>query len=76
MAGRIDYEMLRGEAMGARVDVAQVSRFSAAGAQNVLGKLLEGGLITPEAYIKRLPAGVIYDKAALLDELWKKGEQK
>ena len=55
--------------MCARVDVAQVSRFSAAGAQNVLDKLLEGGFITPEAYIKRLPAGVIYDKAALLDEL-------
>jgi hypothetical protein len=69
VAESVDYEMLRGEAMCARVDVAQVSRFSAAGAQNVLDKLLEGGFITPEAYIKRLPAGVIYDKAALLDEL-------
>lgn len=55
--------------LSARVDVTESTRFTAAGTQNLLDKLLEGGYITPAEYILRLPAGVIGDRRALIDRL-------
>ncbi len=55
--------------LSARVDVAEVSRYSAAGAQNMLDKLLEEGHLSPAAYVRRLPSGLILDRAGLLSEL-------
>jgi len=43
-----------------------VTRYSAAGAQAMLDKLLDGGHISPEEYIRRLPSGVITDRSALI----------
>ena len=55
--------------LSARVDVTESTRFTAAGTQNLLDKLLEGGYITPAEYISRLPAGVIGDRRSLIDRL-------
>ena len=66
---RVDFEELKQGYLSARVDVAEVTRYTAAGAQNLLDKLLEGGYISPAAYIRRLPSGILCDRRALLEEL-------
>ena len=66
---RVDFSMLKNGFLNARVDVAEISRYTAAGAQNLLDKLLDEGYITPAAYVRRLPSGIITDRQALLEEL-------
>ncbi|MBR2293240.1 MAG: hypothetical protein IKA44_02890 [Clostridia bacterium] len=63
------FDSLKGGFLCARVDVAELSRYSAAGAQNLLDKLLDEGYISPAAYIRRLPSGLLCDRQALLEEL-------
>ncbi len=67
--GKADFEQLRKGVLCARIDVAPVARYSAVSAQNMLDKLLEGGHITPVSYVKRLPAGIVRDREALIDEI-------
>ncbi len=55
--------------LNARVDVTESSRFTAAGTQNLLDKLLDNGYITPAEYVSRLPAGVIGARQALIERL-------
>ncbi len=68
-AEAIDLSALKGGFLCAKVDVAEISRFSAAGAQSMLDKLLEGGHISPAAYVKRLPSGMLADRQSLIAEL-------
>jgi len=63
---QVDLSLLKREFLNARVDVNEVTRYSAAGAQAMLDKLLDGGHISPEEYIRRLPSGVITDRSALI----------
>ena len=65
-------KLLKKGFLSARVDVAEITRYSAVGAQNMLDKLFEGGYIDAQAYVKRLPSGLICDRQALLEELSKK----
>lgn len=65
----LDTGLLRKSILSARVDVAEVTRFSAVSAQNLLDKLLDGGHITPSEYVRRLPAGLLMDRQALIDEI-------
>ena len=67
--GTVDFSQLKKGFLSARIDVAEITRFSAIGAQNMLDKLLEAGHITPEAYVRRVPSGLICDRQALLEEL-------
>ena len=60
---------LRRSALAARIDVCEVTRYSAVNAQNLLDKLLDGGYITPAEYIRRLPAGLLIDRQALIEEI-------
>ena len=69
----VDPSLIRSSVLRARVDVAEVSRYSAAGAQNMLDKLLDGGHITPAQYVRRLPAGLLMDRQALIEDM--EGEQ-
>lgn len=71
----VDFELLKRGMLSARIDVAQVARYSAVSAQNMLDKLLELGHITPSAYVKRLPAGIIHDREALIEEIEKKEKE-
>ena len=68
-AESVDFSQLKQGFLSARVDVSELSRYTAAGAQNMLDKLLEGGFISPAAYVRRLPSGLICDRQALLEEL-------
>ena len=68
-ADTVDLSILKKGILSARVDVAEVYRFSAASAQNTLDKLLDKGFISPIGYVKRLPSGMIADRRALIEEL-------
>ncbi|MBQ7384037.1 MAG: hypothetical protein IJV72_04520, partial [Clostridia bacterium] len=76
--GEADFELFRRGMLCARVDVSPVARYSAVSAQNMLDKLLDGGHISPSAYVKRLPAGLVRDRQALIEEIEyrNEGEQK
>ena len=65
----LDTSLLRRTILSARVDVSEITRYSAVNAQNLLDKLLDGGHITPTEYIRRLPAGLLMDRQALIDEI-------
>lgn len=69
----VEFSMLKKGFLSARVDVAELSRYSAIGAQNMLDKLLDAGYLTPSAYIRRLPSGLLMDRQALLEELDQSG---
>ena len=66
---QIDFDSLKRDFLNARVDVSEVTRYSAASAQSLLDKLLEGGHISASEYIKRLPSGVIIDRSSLLEQI-------
>lgn len=68
-AHTIEPELLRASLISARVDVAQIMRYSAVSAQNLLDKLLDSGYITPAQYVRRLPAGMLIDRQSLIREL-------
>ena len=65
----ISPELIRSSVISARVDVAEITRYSAVTAQNMLDKLLDGGHITPTEYIRRLPAGLLVDRQALIEAI-------
>ena len=75
-AEKIDFELLKQGIVCAKVDVAQIARFSAVGTQNMLDKLLEGGYISPTSYIKRLPSGIVRDREALIEEIENKAKEE
>ena len=68
-ARTINPELMRASLISARVDVSEMTRYSAASAQNMLDKLLDGGHITPAQYIRRLPSGMLIDRQALINEI-------
>ncbi len=68
-AESVEFSTLKKGFLSARVNVAEISRYTAVGAQNMLDKLLEAGYLSPSAYIRRLPSGLLLDRQALLEEL-------
>lgn len=68
-AEAVDFDLLKRGFLHARVDVAELSRYTSVSAQNMLDKLLEAGYLSPSAYVRRLPSGLICDRQALLEEL-------
>ena len=65
----LDTSALRKAILSARIDVSEITRYSAVNAQNLLDKLLDGGHITPSEYVRRLPAGLLMDRQALIEEI-------
>lgn len=68
-AERVDFSALKNSMLRARVDVGEISRYSAAGALSMLNRLLDAGCITPIQYIERLPEGLVHDRTRLLEQL-------
>ena len=68
-ARALDMDAMQNALLSARVDVAEITRYSSVNAQNMLDKLLDGGHITPSEYIRRLPAGLLMDRQALIEEI-------
>lgn len=68
-AERADLSLLREGLLRAKIDVGEITRYNTAGGVSTLGKLLDGGHISAEQYIERLPVGVISERSALLEEI-------
>ena len=62
-----DIKALKNALLSARVDVGAGTRYSQAVMLSSLDKLLEGGYITFEQYLKRLPEGIIKDREELIE---------
>ena len=71
----VDFSTLKSAALCARVDIDEVNSFSAASAQNMLDKLLEGGYITPTEYLRRIPSGLVCDREGLIEALTERTEK-
>lgn len=65
----VSFSLIRRMLPRARVEVGEISRYSASGTLSMLNRLLDVGCITPAQYIERLPAGLITDRSRLLSQL-------
>lgn len=63
--GRIFPSELHSRLLRARIDVCDTARYSAAGTQSILDRLLDGGHITLAEYLERLPEGLLPDRMTL-----------
>ena len=68
--------MLKSTALCARVDITEISPYSAASAQNMLDKLLSDGYITPSEYLRRIPAGLVSEREELVERLVERENKK
>ncbi|MBQ9080181.1 MAG: hypothetical protein IJY27_03830 [Clostridia bacterium] len=68
-ASPVNFTLLRNHLPRARVEVGEISRYTAAGALSMLNRLLDAGCITPIQYIERLPAGLVSDRVRLIEQL-------
>lgn len=68
-AKQADLSVLKRNMLCAAVDIAEVSRYSAANAQNMLDKLLDGNFITAEEYVQRIPSGIIPERQKLVEAI-------
>jgi len=69
VAKQTNLKVLKRNMLCAGVDIAEVSRYSAANAQNMLDKLLDGSFITAEEYVKRIPSGIIPERQKLVEAI-------
>ena len=67
----VEFSILKNDILCADVEVSEISRFSAASAQNILDKLFNGGHIPLNEYVKRLPAGTLTNRDELLKSIEK-----
>lgn len=68
---RIDLDVLRDEVLKAKVEVVDISNYSSSITLSILDKLLDGGHITAEQYVKRLPKDYIGNYEELIGEVSK-----
>ena len=65
---RVDFSLFEGDAIKARVDVVDTSSYSSSITLSILDKLLDGGHITVEQYLKRIPSDYIDNYTELIKE--------
>ena len=66
---KIEFSVLKNDILCAEAQISEMTRYSAAGVQNMLDKLLDGGYITASEYVRRLPFGALTDRDGILDQL-------
>lgn len=74
--GTVDLGLLREAMIRARVEVGDLTQYSASGTQNALDRLLEGGHITLKQYLEQLPAGILPMRGRLLSEIEDSEQEK
>ena len=72
----VDFAQMKKGFLNARIVVAPISRYSAASAQDMLDMLLAKEYISPAAYVKRLPSGVISNRNALIEDIENQAKSK
>ena len=73
---QIDFDLLRRSILRSRVEVGNLTQYSASGTQNTLQHLLEGGHITLKQYLQQLPAGILPMRGQLIAELDAKNSEE
>ncbi len=66
LCGKVDYSLLRQAMIHAYVEVGAISKYSVIASLSMLDKLLDGGYITFEEYLERIPDNLIVDKKGLM----------
>lgn len=66
---QIDFDLLRRCILRSRVEVGNLTQYSASGTQNTLQHLLDGGHITLKQYLEQLPAGILPMRGQLIAQL-------
>ena len=66
LCDKVDFSLLRQAMLHAFVEVGAVSKYSVIASLSMLDKLLEGGYITFEEYLERIPDNLIVDKKGLM----------
>lgn len=68
-AQKIEFSAIKNDVLCAEAEISELSRFSSVSVQNMLDKLLDGGYIGADEYVKRLPLGAVIDRDGLLELL-------
>ena len=66
MTEAVDYSLFKHSLIHAHVEVGAVSKYSVIASLSMLDKLLEGGYITFDEYLERIPDNLIVDKKGLM----------
>lgn len=66
---QVDFDLLRHCLFRARVEVGNLTQYSASGTQNTLQQLLNGGHITLKQYLEQLPSGILPMRGQLIAQL-------
>lgn len=75
-AKKIEFSSIKNDVLCAEAEVSELSRYSSVSVQNMLDRLLDGGYISADEYVKRLPLGAVIDRDGLLELLATKNETK
>ena len=70
-ARNVDLSAIKNDVLRAETEIVELSRFSSASVQSILDKLFDGGHLSAEQYVKRLPAGTFVDKDEFLQTIKK-----
>jgi hypothetical protein len=68
-AQKIEFSAIKNDVLCAEAEISELSRFSSVSVQNMLDRLLDGGYIGADEYVKRLPLGAVIDRDGLLELL-------
>ena len=74
-AKKIEFSTIKNDVLCAEAEVSELSRYSSVSVQNMLDRLLDGGYISADEYVKRLPLGAVVDRDGLLELLAPKPEK-
>ena len=75
-AKKIEFSSIKNDVLCAEAEVSELSRYSSVSGQNMLDRLLDGGYISADEYVKRLPLGAVIDRDGLLELLEQKKATK
>ena len=68
-AKNVCFDLIRTRVLRANVDVIDTSKYSAASVLSMLDKLLDGGYISAQEYLERIPNGYISQKEELISSI-------
>ncbi len=74
-AEKVDFKLLRGALVRARVEISEAERYSAAATLSMLDKLMDGGYLTVEQYLESLPDGVLPRRRELIERIKAEGRK-
>ena len=71
-AQRVEFSVIKNDILCAEAQISEMTRYGAAGVQNMLDKLLDGGYISASEYVRRLPFGALSERDEILEKITEK----